>query len=90
MDDDYVGAAKAVAIDIFDQYLRKESKNEVEVDDKIKIQVFMKFGCEYKQSENESFYMEDDPSLSKFNTDLINEEILIQNLNQYLFHEIYT
>jgi len=48
MDDDYVGAAKAVAIDIFDQYLRKESKNEVEVDDKIKIQVFMKFGCEYK------------------------------------------
>ena len=91
LEGDYLVSAKAIAIDIFDEYLRTDSKSEVMFDENIKISIFMKFGCEYKDSIIGSFTEVEEPVyyIDKFHTDVINEETLHQNLNQFLFHELY-
>ena len=52
----------------------------------------MKFGCEYRDSVTRSFTEIEEPVyyIDKYNTDIIDEETLHVNLNQSLFHELYT
>jgi hypothetical protein len=42
----YAHVALEIAVDVFDEYLRRGAKNEVQVDDDIKCHIYTKFGCE--------------------------------------------
>jgi hypothetical protein len=83
-ENNYHNISMEIAIDIFDEYLRRDADYEVEVDGKLKCQIYAKFGCETVSDITSKL------NPFSYNTEMINEEILLQNLNQYLFFDLYS
>ena len=50
LDVDYNSHICQIAIGIFDEYLRKDSPNKIEIEDEILLQIYEKFGCRQDQS----------------------------------------
>ena len=82
-DIDYAKGAKTIAINIFDEYIRNDANNLVLLDKKIRCSIFLKFGCELENIQ------EDGTDPNHYNTEMINEDILNQNLNQFLFFDLF-
>jgi hypothetical protein len=71
---------------IFDYYIRKEGEMKVHIDDTIRCNLFHKFGCEMSSNKIVS---ETQNLVEQYNDDIINQDILVQNLNPYLFHDLF-
>jgi hypothetical protein len=78
---DYVEESKFYAITIFDEYIRNEGNSWVDIDDQIRVEIFQKFGCEIREDAD----TENGLLPEHFDSELINEQTLITNLNQLLF-----
>ena len=59
---------------------------KVDIEDTIRCNLFNKFGCEF---ESNKIVSETQNLMEQYNDDIINSDILMQNLNPYLFHDLF-
>ena len=93
----YQEEVKILAIKIYNEFLRTNATNKVNVDEAILCQIYEKFGCDLNQNHLSQHFnvlvrsnkLNGSTSTNMFNTNTIHEEILITNLNQALFQELY-
>ena len=85
-DCNYIEQAKTIAINIFDEYLCNDAVSKVTLPDEILCDIYQKFGCRVKDSVKSS---KKNAKASDYNTSLVNEHILDQNITQSIFYDLY-
>jgi len=90
-----VNEAKIIALTLFNEFLRVGAKYQVHLNETARFALYSKFGC--LEEEIEDQFSDSSRHLPAgfdiacgivFNTNVINEDVLIQNLNQHLFFEV--
>jgi len=95
VNEEHLAKAKRIAIDIYDEYLRSDAPNKVLLNNTAKEDILNKFGVYFPPRSRENSQLRINinrlsKSTSSSVSEVINEEILEDNLNEFLFFEIFT
>ena len=78
-----------LAISIFDEYLRKDAPNKIDIDEDILAQLYDKFGCNQTQQDNplvQKFSIRD---IEGWDTNIVNMKEIERNVDKFLFYKLY-
>ena len=88
-DVDYNQHICQIVIGIFDEYLRKEAPNKVEVDEEIISQLYEKFGCTQMQVSNPLLQRFSTSDSVSWDTTYVDLQTIQKSLDKFLFYSLY-
>ena len=86
--------AKRIAIEIFEEYLKKGAAKQLDLPDQVYCKIYEKFGCSSMNKEDQFniglSHEQETPSLKlkDYNTSKLDDQKLTENLNKMLFNDI--